>query len=81
MAVTDTSRRALAPDDPRIARALFTLRESVGYLGLPVSTLQVWARPKHAAPLITAFPAAGRSATVPFAEVEDVIRVALRVAP
>jgi uncharacterized protein (DUF433 family) len=66
-----TSRRRLdtsfGADDPRIARAFFTLREAAGYLGLPKSTLHSWARPGGgAAPLITCFPTRGREATVPF---------------
>jgi hypothetical protein len=27
-------------DDPRVARAIFTLRETAGYLGIPKSTVQ-----------------------------------------
>lgn len=56
----------MAPDDLRVVHALFTLRESSAYLDLPVSTLHSWARPKTAEPLVTVFPRAGRSATVPF---------------
>ncbi len=56
----------MAPDDPRLRRALFTLRESAAYLGLPDSTLHQWARPRDADPLVTIFPRAGRAATVPF---------------
>ena len=33
---------------------------------MPVSTLHQWARPNGAEPLVTVFPRAGRSATVPF---------------
>lgn len=59
-------RQALDRGDPRVTQPLFTLRESAAYLDIPVSTLHAWARPKDAAPLVTAFPRAGRSATVPF---------------
>ncbi len=66
-----TSRRrngtSIGTDDPRIARAVFTLREAATYLGQPDSTLHSWARPGGGAtPLITCFPAHGREATVPF---------------
>ena len=54
-------------DDPRVARAAFTLREAAAYLGLPNSTLHSWARPSgEATPVITCFPAPGREATLPF---------------
>ncbi len=56
----------LEPDDPRVDRALFTLRETAGYLEMPPATLQHWARPRDAEPLLTVFPRAGRSANVPF---------------
>ena len=53
--------------DLRVARAIFTLRETAGYLGIPKSTVQWWARPPDAKkPLITCFPRQGRQATVPF---------------
>jgi uncharacterized protein (DUF433 family) len=54
-------------DDPRITRALFTLRETATFLDVPKSTVHWWARSqdvKH--PLITCFPSRGRQATVPF---------------
>lgn len=57
----------IGPDDPRVARAIFTLRETAAYLAVPNSTVHWWARsqkPHH--PLITCFPAKGRQATVPF---------------
>jgi uncharacterized protein (DUF433 family) len=57
----------IGADDPRIARAIFTLRETAAYLDVPKSTVHWWARPpgaKH--PLITCFPRHGRQATVPF---------------
>ena len=62
---------AITPDrlseaDPRVDRALFTLRESAAYLDMTFSTLQRWARPRDEEPLVTVFPRAGRSATVPF---------------
>ena len=57
----------IGADDPRIARAVFTLRETAAYLGLPKSTVHWWARPPdRKAPLITCFPRQGRQATVPF---------------
>jgi uncharacterized protein (DUF433 family) len=69
--VIKTSRRRNGPtiseDDPRVARAVFTLHETAGYLGLPPSTLRSWARPGDAAkPVITCFPSHGKEATVPF---------------
>jgi uncharacterized protein (DUF433 family) len=57
----------IGTDDPRIARAIFTLRETAAYLDVPKSTVHWWARPPEAKhPLITCFPAHGRQATVPF---------------
>jgi uncharacterized protein (DUF433 family) len=57
----------LAPEDLRLARAIFTLRETSGYLGVPKSTIHEWARPADGrSPLITVFPRHGREATVPF---------------
>jgi uncharacterized protein (DUF433 family) len=54
-------------DDPRVARAIFTLRETAAYLGIPKSTVQWWAHPPDAThSLITCFPSRGRQATVPF---------------
>ena len=62
-----TEPAALAPDDLRLARPIFTLRETGGYLGVAKSTLHQWARPTgDRSPLITVFPAHGREATVPF---------------
>jgi uncharacterized protein (DUF433 family) len=66
-----TSRRrdevGIGVDDPRVARAVFTLREAAAYLWLPKSTLHSWARPAGGAtPVITCFPAHGREATLPF---------------
>lgn len=61
------SHAHIGADDPRIARAVFTLRETAGYLGLPTSTLHSWVRPGGGVePLVTCFPAHGREATVPF---------------
>jgi uncharacterized protein (DUF433 family) len=54
----------LRPDDGRLSRPLFTLREAAGYLGMPVSTLQAWGRSSD--PLITVGPRRGQQATVPF---------------
>jgi uncharacterized protein (DUF433 family) len=61
------AKAKIGADDPRIARAIFTLRETAAYLDVPKSTVQWWARPPEAKhPLITCFPAHGRQATVPF---------------
>jgi hypothetical protein len=58
---------SIGADDPRVARAVFTLREAAGYLGLPPSTLHSWVRPSGGAtPVVTCFPTHGREATVPF---------------
>lgn len=57
----------IGADDPRLARAIFTLKETAAYLDIPKSNVQRWARPldnKH--PLLTCFPPHGREATVPF---------------
>lgn len=68
--MTTSRRRAstsISANDPRIKRAVFTLREAAAYLGLPPSTLHTWARPAGGTlPVITCFPARGREATVPF---------------
>jgi uncharacterized protein (DUF433 family) len=65
--ITRSSTKHLAKDDPRVSRAIFTLRETAAYLGIPKSTVQWWAaQPKGKAPLITRFPREGRQATVPF---------------
>src|SRR5215213_4587845 len=57
----------LSPDDPRLARPIFTLREAAGYLGVPKSTIHEWARPSgRRSPLITVSARRGREATVPF---------------
>ena len=53
-------------DDPRLSRAIFTLREAAGYLDVPKSTIHAWARPAKGEPLITVFPRRGAQATVPF---------------
>jgi len=53
-------------DDPRLSRAIFTLREAAGYLDVPKSTIHAWARPATGEPLITVFPRRGAQATVPF---------------
>lgn len=60
------SSSSLAAEDPRLRRALFTLRESATFLDIPSSTLHQWARPADGPGLITIFPRAGRAATVPF---------------
>jgi uncharacterized protein (DUF433 family) len=69
MATTELhqTEQHLSPDDPRVARAIFTLREASAYLGVPKSTIHEWARPGgDRSPLITVFPRHGKDATVPF---------------
>jgi uncharacterized protein (DUF433 family) len=69
MATTERhqTEQHLSPDDPRVARPIFTLREAAGYLGVPKSTVHQWARPGEGkAPLITVFAHRGRDAAVPF---------------
>jgi len=57
----------LEPDDPRVAKPVFTLHEAALYLGMPYSTMHRWARPgDDQRPTITVFPPSGREATVPF---------------
>jgi uncharacterized protein (DUF433 family) len=56
----------IASDDARVRRAIFTLREAAGYLGLPKSTLHDWARPADGRAIVTCFPPRGREASVPF---------------
>jgi uncharacterized protein (DUF433 family) len=65
-ASSSTRKKELKTEDARLARAIFTLREAAGYLGVPKSTIHAWARPATGAPLITAFPRRGAAATVPF---------------
>jgi len=60
------SEKVIRPDDPRLSRAIFTLREAAGYLDVPKSTIHAWARPPTGEPLITVFPRGGAQATVPF---------------
>ena len=63
----ESIEQKLNPGDPRVARPIFTLRETAGYLGVPKSTIHEWARPSASrSPLITVFPRHGREATVPF---------------
>jgi uncharacterized protein (DUF433 family) len=62
----DTSEDVIRTDDPRLSRAIFTLREAAGYLDVPKSTMHAWARPATGEPLITVFPRRGAQATVPF---------------
>ncbi|HEY5708250.1 MAG TPA: DUF433 domain-containing protein [Solirubrobacterales bacterium] len=60
-------RPRIGTDDPRIAHAIFTLRETAAYLDVPKSTVQWWARPPQGrGSLLTCFPNQGREATVPF---------------
>lgn len=67
IAIRARKKLHLGADDPRVARAIFTLRETAGYLDVPKSNIQRWARPPDAKhPLITCFPRHGREATVPF---------------
>lgn len=57
----------MAADDLRVAQAIFTLRETSAYLGIPRSTVHRWAvSAEGEQPLITRFSARGREATVPF---------------
>lgn len=56
----------LAPSDARLTVALFTQRESAGYLGTPTSTFGSWASQGDGRPLILTLPRSGRSAVVPF---------------
>ena len=58
------SHRALAQDDPRLARPLYTLAQLAEYLAVPPTTVQTWVRGRD--PLITSFPREGRQATIPF---------------
>src|SRR3954454_13398658 len=60
------SEQHLSQDDLRVARPIFTLRETAGYLDVPKSTIHEWARPPGRRPLITVLPRHGREATVPF---------------
>ena len=59
-------RARIAEEDARVSRAIFTLGEAAGYLGIPKSTLQRWARGGDEEPLITTFDVRGHEATVPF---------------
>lgn len=56
----------LAPDDPRVARPVFTVREAAGYLAMPVSTLSDWASATRSAPIISTVAGTRGSARVPF---------------
>jgi len=60
------SENVIRTDDPRLSRAIFTLREAAGYLDVPKSTIHAWARPATGEPLIAVFPRRGAQATVPF---------------
>lgn len=60
------SEKVIRPDDPRLSRAIFTLREAAGYLDVTTSTIHAWARPATGEPLITVCPRRGAQATVPF---------------
>lgn len=66
LASAATVLHGLPADDARVTKPLFTLRESAAYLDVPVSTLHLWAHPKDGDALVTVFPRAGRTATVPF---------------
>jgi uncharacterized protein (DUF433 family) len=61
-----SNEKVIRTDDPRLSRAIFTLREAAGYLDVPKSTIHAWARPATGEPLITVFPRHGAQATVPF---------------
>jgi uncharacterized protein (DUF433 family) len=65
-ATRSASENVIRTDDPRLSRAIFTLREAAGYLDVPKSTIHAWARPATGEPLITVFPRRGAQATVPF---------------
>ncbi len=56
----------MASDDPRLRRALFTLRESPRTSTFRCQPCINGLDRKEGAPLVTAFPRAGRAATVPF---------------
>lgn len=61
------SQSAIRADDARVARPIFTLRETAAYLGVPKSTIQHWASaPEGGNALITRFASGSRDATVPF---------------
>jgi uncharacterized protein (DUF433 family) len=61
------NRPQLGTDDPRIARAVFNLRETAAYLDLSRSTVHRWAQPGNGThPLITSLPTVHREATIPF---------------
>jgi uncharacterized protein (DUF433 family) len=62
----DVDKDVIRTEDARVSRAIFTLREAAGYLGVPKSTIHDWARPASGKPLITVFPRHGAQATVPF---------------
>jgi uncharacterized protein (DUF433 family) len=65
--VSEQESKAIGANDPRLSRAIFTLREAAGYLDVPKSTVHAWARASDSkAPLITTFPRSGAQATVPF---------------
>ena len=67
MTVSAQEPISIRGDDPRLSRAIFTLREAAGYLDVPKSTVHAWARASGSkAPLITTFPRHGGQATVPF---------------
>ncbi len=65
-ATRGTSENVIRTDDPRLSRAIFTLREAAGHLDVPKSTIHAWTRPATGEPLITVFPRRGAQATVPF---------------
>ncbi len=45
---TKKNTNTIAADDPRVARPIFTLRETGAYLGQPKSTIHRWARSQRA---------------------------------
>ena len=62
-----TASATIDASDARLSRAIFTLRETAGYLSVPKSTIHDWARPGAGQrALITVFPRTGAQATVPF---------------
>jgi uncharacterized protein (DUF433 family) len=64
--ITRSSSKHLAKDDPRVSRAIFTLRETAAYLGLSKSTVGRWTHADAGPSLITRLPQRGHEATVPF---------------
>lgn len=64
--VVDSSALALEPQDMRLARPIFTLREAAGHLAMPVSTLHRWVDSRPGVPLVATVTTPRASASVPF---------------